>query len=207
MVLLAALCVAIAGQPASAQSSPPAAPPPRPLPAAPPLPTSPLGRSLSNAYQAIVRTGVSNPAAAQQAEFAYAQALQRARAGDVSGALAASAHAEAAALEAGRGAFSLPSVPLAPPQPPTTVVPPTGVTPPTAGVPITGDAGAVLSPELLAARNEIELASELTHRSLDTPKAHYRRALDAYQSGNAARARREARAAFDAAADALSTVK
>ncbi|MBC5800985.1 MAG: hypothetical protein GIW94_13600 [Candidatus Eremiobacteraeota bacterium] len=149
---------------------------------------------------------MTSPAAAQQAEFAYAQALQRARAGDVSGALAASAHAQATALEAGRGA-SLPTVPLPPAEPPTTVVPPTGVTPPTAGVPIVDDAGAVLSPELLAARNEIELASELTHRSLDTAKAHYRRALDAYQSGNAVRARHEARAAFDAAADALSTVK
>ena len=157
---------------------------------------------------------MADPAAAQQAAFAYAQALQRARAGDVSGALAASAHAQATALEAGRGVLPLPAVPLrpAPPGVPTTGVPQTGVTatgvtPPTAGVPIVDDAGAVLSPELLAARNEIALASELTRRPLDAAKAHYRRALDAYQSGNAARARHEARAAFDAAADALSTVK
>ncbi len=162
---------------------------------------------------------MANPAAAQQAAFAYAQALQRARAGDVSGALAASAHAQATALEAGRGLLPLPAVPLAQPPPgvPTTGVPtsgvpptgvmPTGVTPPTAGVPIVDDAGAVLSPELLAARTEIALASELTRRPLDAAKAHYRRALDAYQSGNAARARHEARAAFDAAADALSTVR
>lgn len=152
---------------------------------------------------------MANPAAAQQAAFAYAQALQRARAGDVSGALAASAHAQATALEAGRGVLPLPAVPLgpAPLGVPTTGVPQTGVTPPTAGVPIVDDAGAVLSPELLAARNEIALAAELTRRPLDAAKAHYRRALDAYQSGNAARARHEARAAFDAAADALSTVK
>lgn len=147
---------------------------------------------------------MANPAAAQQAAFAYAQALQRARAGDVSGALAASAHAQATALEAGRGVLPLPAVPLGPAP---LGVPPTGVTPPTAGVPIVDDAGAVLSPELLAARNEIALASELTRRPLDAAKAHYRRALDAYQSGNAARARHEARAAFDAAADALSTVR
>jgi len=150
---------------------------------------------------------VANPAAAQQAAFAYAQALQRARTGDVSGALAASAHAQATALEAGRGVPPPPAVPLGPAQSPTTVVPPPGVTPSTSGVPIVEDGGAILSPELLAARNEIALASELTHRSLDAAKAHYRRALDAYQSGNAVYARHEARAAFDAAADALSTVK
>ena len=97
--------------------------------------------------------------------------------------------------------------PLSAPPVPTTVLAPTGVTPPNNGVPIVDSGGEVLSADLLVARNEIALASQNSRLPLDTAKRHYRAALDAYESGNATRSRTEARAAFDAAADVLSTVK
>ncbi len=172
---------------------------------APPLPTTPVGRSLSNAYHSIVRAEVSNPAAAQQASYKYVQALQRARAGDVSGALSASGQAQAQVLTGVPRAQ--PVQPLTAPQVPTTVLAPTGVTPPENGVPIVDSGGEVLTADLLVARNEIDLAQSITHKPLGAAQLHYRKALDAYESGNAARSRVEARSAFDAAADVLSTVK
>ena len=101
----------------------------------------------------------------------------------------------------------LPLEARAPAQPPTTVLAPTGVTPATNGVPIVDNGGQVLSADLLIARNEIDLAEEITHKPLDAAKAHYRKALNAYESGNGDRSRAEARSAFDAAANVLSTVK
>jgi hypothetical protein len=52
---------------------------------------------LSGAYGAIARAATTNPAAAAQAKFAYVQALQRARMGDLAGALAAAHTAQATA--------------------------------------------------------------------------------------------------------------
>jgi hypothetical protein len=176
----------------------------------PPLPTTPLGRSLSGAYGAIVRANAANPAGAQAANFAYVQALQRARMGDVSGALAAAHIAAATAMSPGIAPQLL--APANPAPGPLPVAPARpgensgGVFPSTAGVPIVEN-GVALEPDLVVARQEIDLAGQLSRRNLDGAKAHYRAALDAYVSGNAARARSEARAAFEAAADALSTVK
>ena len=176
----------------------------------PPLPTTPLGRSLTGAYGAIVSAGSRNPAAAAQANFAYVQALQRARMGDVSGALAAAHIAQATAQSpAVAPQLLLPATPAPAPVPVAPARPGQnagGVFPSTGGVPIVEN-GAPLSPDLVVAEQEIDLAGRLSRRNLDGAKAHYRAALDAYISGNAVRARTEARAAFDAAADALSTVK
>lgn len=193
--------------PAAAQTLPRPALPPL---AAPPLPTSPLGRSLSGAYGAIVRAGTANPSAAAAANFAYVQALQRARMGDVSGALAAAHIAQATALAPAVSPQQLlPATPYPAPLPVAPARPgqnAAGVFPSTAGVPIV-EAGVPLSPNLVVAKQEIELAGQISRANLDGAKAHYRAALDAYVSGNAERARSEARAAFDAAADAISTVK
>ncbi|MDQ2907893.1 MAG: hypothetical protein M3R44_00910, partial [Candidatus Eremiobacteraeota bacterium] len=148
-----------------------------------------------------------DPATAQRASFTYAQALQRARSGDVSGALAAAAQAQAEVNE-GAAARSLRAGAAARQgHAGTAPFSPSGVTPPTNGVPIVDNAGAVVSPDLLAARNEILLVSQLSHGSLNSAKAHYRAALGAYHSGNGGRSRREAQAAFDAAAEALSPKK
>ena len=190
----------------------PLSPPHPALPplSAPPLATTPLNRSLAGAYGAIVRAGTTNPAAAAQANFAYVQALQRARRGDVAGALAAAHIAQATAQAPSvspqllQAATPYPApAPVAPARPGQSTG---GVFPSAAGVPIIEN-GVPLSPDLVAARQEIDLASQISRRSLDGAKAHYRAALDAYVSGNAERAHSEARAALDAAADALSTVK
>ena len=130
--------------------------------------------------------------------------------GDVSGALAAAHIAQATAM-AGAGSVALPGpatpypapLPVAPARPGTNAA---GVFPSTAGVPIIEN-GVPLSPNLVVAKQEIDLAGQISRSNLDGAKAHYRAALDAYVSGNAERARTEARAAFDAAADAISTVK
>ena len=178
--------------------------------AAPPLGTTPLGRSLSGAYGAIVRAGTANPSAAAAANFAYVQALQRARMGDVSGALAAAHIAQATAMApAARPEQFAPATPYPAPLPVAPARPgqnAAGVFPTTAGVPIV-ESGVPLSPDLVVAKQEIDLAGQISRRNLDGAKAHYRAALDAYVSGNAERARTEARAALDAAADAISTVK
>ncbi len=193
--------------PAAAQTRPVVPPPLLP---APPLATSPLGRGLSGAYGAIVRAGTANPAAAQQANFAYVQALQHARMGDVSGALAAAHTAQALAGSPAREPQLL--LPALPPAAPIPVAPARpgesagGVFPSTGGVPIIEN-GVPLAPDLVVARQEIELAGSISRRPLDAAKTHYRAALDAYVSGNAARAHAEARAAFDAAANVISTVK
>ncbi len=176
--------------------------------APPPLPTTPLGRGLTGAYGAIVRAGSANPAAAAAANFAYVQALQRARMGDVSGALAAAHTAQAMAMTPAASpplaATPYPGpLPVAPARPGQNAA---GVFPSTAGVPIVEN-GVPLSPSLVVARQEIDLAGQISRGNLDGAKAHYRAALDAYVSGNAQRAQTEARAAFDAAADAISTVK
>jgi hypothetical protein len=153
---------------------------------------------LSGAYGALARATTTNPAAAAQAKFAYAQALQRARMGDVAGALAAAHTAQATAQSpAGAPQANLPATPAPAPLP---------VAAAPAGVPIVEN-GVPLAPDLVVAKQEIDLAAEISRRNLDGAKAHYRAALDAYVSGNAGRARTEARAAFDAAADAISTVK
>jgi hypothetical protein len=138
------------------------------------------------------------------------QALQRARMGDVSGALAAAHVAQATAMSPGIAPQILaPATPAPGPLPVAPARPGQnsgGVFPSTAGIPIVEN-GVPLEPDLVVARQEIDLAGQLSRRNLDDAKAHYRAALDAYVSGNAARAHSEARAAFDAAADALSTVK
>ena len=184
---------------ARAQSVPvaPAPLPPLPVLPGPPLPTGALGRSLAGAYGAIVRAGATDPAAAQRAEFLYAEARQRALRGDVSGALASANAAQAAALSQ-RPALLAPAEPN---------VLPAGSVPREPPI-LSGGGAAALPPDLLVARNEIALADRLhAGGSLDAAKRRYRRALDAYLSGNAASSHREARAAFDLAADVLSRLK
>lgn len=143
----------------------------------------------------------SDPAAAERASFLYAQARERAARGDASGALAAAASAQA--LAGARSAAPLPT--LAPQIQPGgaagALVPPSLAA--SAGLPETG----LLPAGLLAARNEIELAERIGHAPLTEAKAHYRSALDAYLSGNAARSRVEAKASFDLAAEVISKAK
>ncbi len=174
-----------------------------PLPPPPPVPAGPVARSIGDAYRAIVTAAPANPAAAQQASFLYAQARERAARGDYAGALAAADSAQALAR-------SRPATVLAP------VVTPgafsSGSAPSGPAVAAPGSAAAVpdaglLPGDLLAARNEIELAERIGHASLAAAKARYRNALNAYLDGNAARSHSEARASFDLAAEVLSKAK
>ncbi|MDQ2858375.1 MAG: hypothetical protein M3R53_06950 [Candidatus Eremiobacteraeota bacterium] len=199
LAVLALACAAGLPSAALAQSAPVAAAPLPVLPVlpAPPLPTGPLGRSLSGAYGAIVRAGATDPAAAQRAEFLYADARQRALRGDTSGALASANAAQAAALSR-QPVFVTPAE--------TNVL--AAGTVPRESPALAGGASAALPADLLVARNEIELGDRLhAGSSLESAKRRYRRALDAYLSGDAANAHREARAAFDLAADVLSRLK
>jgi hypothetical protein len=165
---------------------------------APPFPAGPVSQSLGGAYRAIVRAGLTNPSAAERASFLYAQARERARRGDVAGALASSAAAQAAAGSPASRAV----VPLTPSE----ALPAPGL-PPTLSVPL-ADSAAALPADLLVARNEIELAERLhAPGSLDEAKRRYRSALDAYLSGNAAKEATEARASFDLSAEVLSKAK
>lgn len=164
---------------------------------APPVPGGPLSQSLNGAYRAILHAGTLNPAAAQQASFLYAQARERAHRGDLSGALASAAAAAATAGAPANAAIAA--------QAATTQA--ASVTPPAAALPIV-DSAALLPADLLVARNEIELAERVRPgASLDEAKRRYRSALDAYLSGNAAKAATEARASFDAAAEVFSQAK
>jgi hypothetical protein len=164
---------------------------------APPVPGGPLSQSLNGAYRAILHAGTVNPGAAQQASFLYAQARERALRGDVSGALASAAAAQATAGVPARAAIAaLQSTTEA-----------ASVTPPAAALPIV-DSAALLPADLLVARNEIELAEKVRPgASLVEAKRRYRSALDAYLSGNAAKSASEARASFDAAAEVFSQAK
>jgi len=171
--------------------------PPRPILGPVPLPATPVGRGLNQAYGAIVRAGVNNPGAAQRAQYDYVQAVQKARMGDRAGSLAASARAQANVL-LGSPTVAAPRA-YAPAQ--------SAIAPQAArGVPIVEN-GPALSGDLLVARRQLDLASQMTHANLDAAKKQYRAALDDYLSGNAERSRTEARAAFDGATDALSRMK
>lgn len=150
---------------------------------APPLAGSPLERGLAGADDAIERARPVDPLAAQRAYAFELRARQQAAAGDVSGALASSSLARAAALSAG----SPPS--LEPARPISTLSSPFAL------VPLVGS-GVVLPSDLLDARAAIERAAATRHDSgLALAKATYRYALDAYLSGDIARARRNARIA------------
>lgn len=163
---------------------------------APPFPAGPVSQSLNGAYRAILR---ADAGAAQRASFLYAQARERAQRGDVAGALASAAAAQAAA----GSPSSRPGI--APLQAGT--LGGNAVTPPTTDVPIV-DSAALLPADLLVARNEIELTERVRPgASLDEAKRRYRNALDAYLSGNAAKAAAEARASFDSAAGVFSKAK
>jgi hypothetical protein len=180
-----------------------------PTPIAPVVPVGAAGRSLGDAYRSIVSVREANPAAAQAANFQYVIARQRLAAGDVSGALAASALAQSLAsspaampLAARNAAASLPYAPSGVGVPGigtlrSAPLGPTGTTPATAPVPL---AGGPLSMQLLVARNEIDLAERLTRGDLTVAKARYRAALDAYQSGDAARSNAAANDAYRRAA-------
>ncbi len=152
-----------------------------PLPLVAPLPTSPLGRALAGSASAIESARTSDPAAAQRAAAFDLRARQQAAVGDVSGALASSSLARAAALSGTPGGFAS-AVPFS--------AAPAAAFP---NVPLAGG-GVVLPADLLAARNAIERAAATRHDStLNLAKSQYRRALDAYLSGDLARAQRDAR--------------
>jgi TolA-binding protein len=221
---LAALQVA----PAAAQL---VAPLPLPPPPAPPLPTGGVQRALGGAYGAINAAGLTNPAAAEQANFLYQSALQRYRAGDYA--------AAAAEANAARGLAGAPvSAPLRPAvsagqypagqypagwyaagQSPAGVLgngSPQAVQPGAAaqaqtqlGTSATPSHNArpvaryILSDALLRARNEIELAAELDGPQLEEAKRLYRVALDAYLNGDRAKEEREAGASFAQAEQVL----
>jgi len=170
-----------------------------PIPGPPPVPAGPTSLAINNAYQALVRAGVSNPALAQQANFAYQMALVRYRAGDYRSALASAALASAIAGSASSATPLVAPLPL-PQIGNTTVFPPTGTQVESHALP--GVAGAVPPPQLLLARNEIELAATEGRGSLDAAKAHYRAALDAWLNGDATHALEQARTAYDLAAAA-----
>ena len=170
------------------RSSTPLGPTPfTPLLPGPPLPLGPLGRGLAGAYGAVEAARASDPAAAQQAAGLYLQAQLQARNGDVSGALATAAAARAAAVMALPATRLTPAIPLAAPRVPAS------------GIPLVGGTG-FLPTELLRARDAIARAELMRHGSaLAQAKERYRSALDAYFSGDAARAARDARAALDLA--------
>jgi len=171
--------------------------PPRPILGPVPLPATPVGRGLNQAYGAIVRTGVNNPAAAQRAQYDYAQAVQKARAGDRAGSLAASARAQADVL-LGSPTVAAPRA-YAPAQ--------SAIAAQAArGVPIVEN-GPALSGDLIVAKRQLELASQVPGANLDDAKKQYRAALDDYFSGNTERSRSEAQSAFDGATAALSRMK
>ena len=185
-------------------ATPPIVAIPLPVLAPPALPTTPVGRSLAGAYGAIVTAGARDPFAAQEASFAYTRALQQARVGNVAGALAAANEARAEALSGAAPGLVPPIAPIVP-QPFAGDGASPNV-PPALGVPLVAG-GVPLSPDLENARDEIGLASREHGRNLTVARAHYRRALDAYVSGDAATSRVEARAAFDAAASGVPAPK
>jgi len=171
------------GEQAAAQVLPP--------PALPPPPISTTQQALRDAYAAIVRANASNAASANaaaisQANFLYALALSRYRAGD-----RVSANYDAARA-AGLANGSLPPtyVPLLAP-----AAAPPGYLLPARSIPLP----ATLPAELLRARNEIERVEQATGDPLAEATARYRGALDRYFSGDIAGAKSEADAAYAAA--------
>ncbi|GEM_PF-2645849 len=181
--LLAALAAVLClGSQAVAQVLPP-----------PPPPIGTTQRALNDAYMAVVRARAANAAGANlaatsQANFLYALALARFRAGDRTSAT------YDAALAAGmaNGALAHTQVPvLGTPAPPAYLVPNRAIPLP-----------ATLPPELLRARNEIERVQQLKADPLAAATARYRAALDRYFSGDVAGAKSDADAAYALAAAA-----
>jgi len=173
--------------------------PAAPIVPAPPPARGPLSQSLNGAYRAIVNAAPNDPGAAARASFLYADARERARRGDVSGALASAAAAWAEALAPSAPRVLAPAVPL----PYAPAVQPA----PAAAAPLAAEA-ASLPADLLVARNELLLAERLQPgASLAGAKRCYRSALDAYLGGNAEREAAQARAAFDLAAEAIAKAK
>lgn len=172
---------------------------PNPLPAAPPPNFSTTQRALSAAYAALQRAYASNAShanapnttAATQANFLYAEALARYRAGDRANAYYDAALATAMANEAAAGRTVIEPLHLSPP--PNYYAP----TPPVPGV------TAILPSELLRARNEIERVEQLTGDPLSAATAKYRVALDRYFSGDTPGAKADASAAYDLTEQAL----
>jgi hypothetical protein len=175
---------------------------PNPLPAHPPPDFSTTQRALSQAYAAVQRAYASNAAhagtnapilaGATQANFLYAEALARYRAGDRASAYYDAALATGLANEAAAGRTVIEPLHLNPP--PNYYYAPT---PPVPGIPT------VLPNELLRARNEIERVEQLTGDPLSAATAKYRAALDRYFSGDLSAAKADADAAYDLTEQAL----
>ena len=187
----------------SAAPNPPppaAAPPPLRVFVGPPgVPTTGVANQLSNARSAAIRADAAgNSAAAASAAAAYRQGVARAASGNVAGALGSAASAQAAASSA--------IGPVAPALAPVYPPPLGPVATPAAGIPLVAN-DASLPADLYVARREIDLAQSVSPGRVASAKAHYRAALDAYVSGSTTRYHREARAAFDAAADAFTSAK
>lgn len=183
IVALLTLAFALAGRGQTQSSSGTPAPYVPPL-GAPALPTSPLGRGLAAAAGAIEGARATDPAVAQRAAALYLRAQQQAAAGDVSGALATTSLARVAALSASAAGPLAPAIPFS-----------AAASIDMRSVPLAVGA-AVLPPEFLRVRASLERASAKRHDfALALAKSHYRRALDAYLSGDLARARGDLRAA------------
>lgn len=196
MLGLMAMALALSSRPSAATAQP------NPLPAHPPPDISTTQRALNEAYSAVQRayasnaahagTNAPNAAAATQANFLYAEALARYRAGDRASAYYDAALAAGLANEAAAGRTVIEPLHLNPP--PNYYYSPT---PPVLGIP------AVLPSELLRARNEIERVEQLTGDPLSAATAKYRAALDRYFSGDVSGAKADAAAAYDLTEQAL----
>ena len=180
MKSLAALLVLVLGlgtQAAAQVILPPSLPLPPPSP--PPPPVNVTAQALHDAYTAVVRSK------SLQANFLYAEALARYRAGDRTSAT------YDAALAAGMANAVLGR----------TYIAPIGAAPPpdfllqAKTIPLP----AVLPTEVLRARNEIERVQQLTGDPLSAATARYRAALDRYFAGDVAGAKSEADAAYASA--------
>jgi hypothetical protein len=171
-----------AAAPAQAAPQPPAPPQPVfiPLPA-PPVPFGPATTAVSNAYGAIGRASVVDPAAAQRAAYAYRLALSRLLMGNPAAAAAYAASAQAAAGAAGIGT----TIPVAAPAAALTTAPPVHG-------PVPG--GPVLPDYLLQARDRIQRA-QTSGADVTVATRHMRAAVDAWLDGDDARARSETNAA------------
>ena len=176
---------ALCGLRAAAQGVPPLLPQ-----QPPPAVNSAAARALNDAYTALNRAMVLDPGAATRADFAYQSALARLRMGDVAGALADAARAQGLAGAA---------PPLAPAVSRALTFPPSQTS---AGLrsgaaQVQALSAAPLPPYIITARDAVLKAANC---GADTRKAsaHLRDAIDAYVSGDAARARSEARSANDA---------
>jgi hypothetical protein len=162
-----------------------------PVPAPPAPATGPTGAVLGDAYRALQSAVSANPAAAVQAQFLYAQALGRLRAGD-----AAAARADAAMALGLAGAAG-----------PATVAPLSPARGLSAGgyapsAPLAVPPGGLLPPELREVRDRIVRDVEQSGKPLPEAAAPYRAALAAYHNGDLPAALSGARAAAAAAAKA-----